>query len=87
MPSHPYTSFWATLLGPYLHKVVVEPAPSPSEGDVSGPFYNMAWWKWQDMPKAVQMAHVLGEIIPVLSGSNIAEQPIWCAGQNFDPEK
>lgn len=39
------------------------------------------------MSKAVQMAHVLGEIIPVLSESDITELPFWCAGQNFQPEK
>lgn len=39
------------------------------------------------MPKAVQMVHILGEIVAVLSGSNNAEQPIWCAGQYFQPEK
>lgn len=47
----------------------------------------MAWCKWQHIPKAVQIAHVFGEIIPVLSGNNIAEQPIWCAGQNFQLKK
>lgn len=51
-------------MGPSLREVVAAPVPSPSEGEASGTFYSMAWCIWQDMPKAVQMAHALGEIMP-----------------------